>query len=39
MVRSERRPKGEQFLRQCEFELDTQLDAEQERVFELLKGV
>lgn len=38
MVRSDCRPTGEQSLRQCEFELDTLLQAEHARVLELLKG-
>ena len=39
MDRSDCRRKGEQSLRQYEFELETQLGAEQARVVELLKGI
>ncbi|MDE0624119.1 MAG: hypothetical protein OXH83_20845, partial [Bryobacterales bacterium] len=39
VVRNDCRAKGEQGPRPCEFELDTQLTAEQARALELLRGI
>ena len=39
VVRNDCRAKGEQGPQPCEFELDTQLNAEQARALELLKGI